>query len=94
MGNDGLSKVIGFGDVCLKTSTWTDLVLEDVRHALGVRLNLISSGKLDDEGFQNNFGMGQWKLAKEILLWLEVKSVLTLSENINAVSETNTFEVW
>ncbi|KAG6431267.1 hypothetical protein SASPL_109345 [Salvia splendens] len=64
MGNDGLVKVVGTGDVCLVTNNGTKFTLRDVRHAPDIRLNLISAGKLDDEGFCNTFSEGQWKLTK------------------------------
>lgn len=58
MGNDGLAEVVGVGDVCLEVSNGTRLVLRDVRHVPDIRLNLISTGKLDDERFCNTFNNG------------------------------------
>ncbi|GAA0183917.1 hypothetical protein LIER_31249 [Lithospermum erythrorhizon] len=40
------------------------IVLSNVRHIPDFRLSLISSGKLDDEGYINTFGNGQWKLSR------------------------------
>ncbi|KAG8478926.1 hypothetical protein CXB51_028925 [Gossypium anomalum] len=57
MGNDGLVLVIGMGDVSLVSNNGTKLALKDVRHAPNIRWNLISAGKLDDEGFCNTFKM-------------------------------------
>jgi hypothetical protein len=54
-GNDGVSKVVGIGDVCLETKNGSKLLFKDVRHALDVRLNLISIGRLDGDGFCNGF---------------------------------------
>ena len=68
MGNNDISKVVGMGDICLKTSNGSTLLLKDVRHAPDIRLNLISIGKLDDDGFDNNFGNGKWKLSKGSLV--------------------------
>jgi len=59
MGNDGVAKMIGVGDVFLHTNVGVKLLLKDVKHALDVRLNLISVKKLDDEGFINYFGDGK-----------------------------------
>lgn len=64
MGNDGLAKAIGIEDVCLSTNNGTTLVLKNVKHIPDIRMNLISTGKLDDEGFCNTFSGGQWKLTK------------------------------
>ena len=63
MGNSGVSKIMGIGDVCLETSIGNKLVLKDVRHAPYIHL-LISTGRLDDEGFTNSFGESKWKLPK------------------------------
>lgn len=59
MGNDGVSKVVGIGDVCLETNNGTKLVLKNVKHVPDIRLNLISASNLDDDGFCNVFGDGQ-----------------------------------
>ena len=67
MGNDGVAKVIGVGDVCLETNVKVKLLLKDVKHALDVRLNLISGKKLDDEGCINYFGDGKWKLGNLVM---------------------------
>ncbi|RDX85892.1 hypothetical protein CR513_32847, partial [Mucuna pruriens] len=48
MGNDGVTKL------------W----LRGVKHAPDVRFNLISVHMLDDDGYDNNFGHGKWKLTK------------------------------
>ncbi|GMH02364.1 hypothetical protein Nepgr_004203 [Nepenthes gracilis] len=66
MGNGGLSRVASVGDVCLRTSNENKLVLKGVRHAPNLRMNVISIGKLDEEGFKTGFGDGQWKLTKGV----------------------------
>ena len=48
MDNDGVSKVIGVGDVCLQTNMRMQLLLKGVKHALDVRFNLIFVHVLDD----------------------------------------------
>ncbi|KAL6323545.1 hypothetical protein AAG906_039125 [Vitis piasezkii] len=64
MGNDGSAKAIGMGDVRLETSNGTMLTLKNVKHIPDIRMNLISTGKLDDEGFCNTFRDSQWKLTR------------------------------
>ncbi|RDX90437.1 hypothetical protein CR513_27693, partial [Mucuna pruriens] len=64
MGNDGVTKVIGVGDVCLQTNTGMQLWLRGVKHAPNVRFNLISVHMLDDGGYDNHFGHGKWKHTK------------------------------
>ncbi|KAJ0025060.1 hypothetical protein Pint_07357 [Pistacia integerrima] len=62
MGNDGLAKVISIGDVCLEMDNSSSLLHEDVKHIPDIHLNLISTGRLDDEGYCNTSSDGQWKL--------------------------------
>jgi hypothetical protein len=64
MGNHVTSKIVGIGEVTLVTEYGYKLVLKEVRHVPDMRLNLISTGKLDDAGMINQFGVGRWKLSK------------------------------
>jgi len=64
MGNDGVSKVIGVGDVCLQTNMRVQILLRGVKHAPNVRFNLIYVHLLDDCGYENHFGYSKWKLTK------------------------------
>ncbi|KAM0004298.1 putative RNA-directed DNA polymerase [Helianthus debilis subsp. tardiflorus] len=68
MGNNGLSKIVGVGDVCLKFDTGMELVLHNVKHVPDIRLNLISAGLLDDDGYHSTFGDGVWKLTRGSLI--------------------------
>ena len=68
MGNEDMSKIVGMGDICLETNIGCKLLLRDVRHVPDIRLNLIFAGKLDDEGYNNNFSDGKWKLSKGSLV--------------------------
>ena len=56
MGNERASKNVGTGDVFLETRIDYKLLLKDVTHILNIRLNLISTCKLDDDGYTNQFG--------------------------------------
>ncbi|PKI36655.1 hypothetical protein CRG98_042960 [Punica granatum] len=51
MGNGQSCKIVGTGDVCLETELGCKLLLKKVRHVPEIRLNLISTGQLDDEGY-------------------------------------------
>ena len=55
MDNDGSVKAIGMGYVRLETSNGTMLILKNVKHIPNICMNLISTSKLDDEGFCNTF---------------------------------------
>ena len=68
MGNIGVSKIVGIRDVFLETNIGNKLVLKDVKHGPDIRLNLISTSRLDDEGFTNSFGESKWKLIKGSLV--------------------------
>ena len=56
MGNNGVPKIVGIEDIRFKTNIGNKLVLKDVRHVPDIRINLISTDKLNDEGFTNSFG--------------------------------------
>ncbi|PKI51231.1 hypothetical protein CRG98_028379 [Punica granatum] len=68
MGNGQSCKIVGIGDVCLKTELGCKLLLKKVRHVPEIRLNLILTGQLDDEGYSNEFSNGRWKLSKGSLI--------------------------
>ena len=48
----------------LETSNGTALILKNVKHIPDIRMNLISTRKLDDEGFCNTFRDSKWKLTR------------------------------
>ena len=58
MGNKGASKIVGIRDICLETRIGYKLLLKYVRHVPYIRLNLISTSKLDVDGYTNQFGEG------------------------------------
>lgn len=58
MGNDKVSRILAFGTICLETSTGCRLTLGDVNHVPNVRVNKISAGKLDDDGYSSYIGEG------------------------------------
>ena len=78
MGNGSASKIIGIGDICLETNSGCRLMLREVRHVPDIRFNLISAGKLDENGYKSYFGEGQWKLTKGSLVVTRGKKVNTL----------------
>ncbi|KAL6344420.1 hypothetical protein AAG906_039676 [Vitis piasezkii] len=56
MENEAKCEIVGMRDVELETSIRCKLVLKDVRHVPEMRFNLISVGKLDDEGYHSHLG--------------------------------------
>ena len=53
IGNEGTSKIVGIGNICLEPNVGCKLLLKDIKHVLDIRLNLISTGKLDDDSYTN-----------------------------------------
>ena len=102
MGNSGVSKIVGIGDVCIETSIGNKLVPKDVRHVPDIRRNLISTGRLDDEGFTNSFGESKWKLTKGSLVVAKGKKQNTLyvmesklhKGEINVAQRDVSIELW
>ena len=101
MGNDGECKIVGIGNVCLLTSTGCRLMLKDVRHVPDVRLNLISAGRLDDEGYSGGFRNGTWKFCQGSLIVARAQKQNTLyvmhaklcRDEANIVGDSNG-ELW
>lgn len=62
MRNGKLSKIRGIGDVRLRADGGTELVLHDLKYIPSFRMNLISTGKLDDKGYRSEFARNMWKL--------------------------------
>ncbi|KAK8974716.1 hypothetical protein V6N11_013182 [Hibiscus sabdariffa] len=102
MGNDVLVSVTGTRNVRLVSNNGTKLILKDVRHAPNICLNLISAGKLDDEGFCNIFSDGPWKLTKGSLVVargkkssnLYLMQALTSRDTVNVAVNDSSTELW
>ncbi|PKI56506.1 hypothetical protein CRG98_023144 [Punica granatum] len=101
MGNEQSCKIVGIGDVCLETELGCKLLLKKVRHVLEIRLNLISTGQLDDEGYNNEFSDERWKFSKGSLIVARGQKTDTLyrlrarhnSGQVN-VAEDYPIELW
>ena len=78
MGNEGACRIVSIGDVCLTTSTGCKLMLKDVLHVPKVRLNLISAGRLDDEGYTGSIQNGVMKFNKGSLIVARARKINTL----------------
>ena len=68
MGNSSYSKIVGIGDVCIKTNVGCTLILKDVRHVPDLRMNLFSTLAMDRVGYSNCLSNGRWKLSSKRLL--------------------------
>jgi hypothetical protein len=78
LGNKSLCNIEGVGDVLIKTKDGCSLFLRQVRHVLELGMNLVSTGKLDDEGFHIVFGKGGWKIVKGSLVVAKGQKIGTL----------------
>ena len=58
MGNNSFAKIVGTGDVQIKTNVGHIITLKDVRHVPDLRLNLLSGIAFDKEGYDNHFYNG------------------------------------
>ncbi|KAG8382299.1 hypothetical protein BUALT_Bualt05G0062400 [Buddleja alternifolia] len=102
MANHGVTEVIGMGNINLETDTGCRLILRDVRHIPDIRLNIISTGKLDDDGYVSNFGEGKWKLTKGSLITAKGKKKNSLylmqaklsNGEVNAAVNSSSIELW
>ena len=102
MGNENYSKVADMGDIHLETNKGAWLILKDVRHVPDIRFNLILVRRLDDKGYCNTFGNGQWKLTKGSLVVargekspsLYVTQANIVRDFVNTVEDEKTVEMW
>ena len=94
MGNNSYSKILGIGDICLVTNLGCQLLLKDVRHVSELRLNLISVGVLDRQGFEHHIGQGKLKLTKGSMLIARANLCSTLYRSYAKVckNELNSVE--
>ena len=100
MGNEGTCRIVGIGDVWLTTPTGCKL-LKDVRHVPEVRLNLISAGRLDDEGYTGSIQNSAMKFSNGSLIMPLARKVNTLylmnarlcPEEVSVASDT-AGELW
>lgn len=79
--NAGEVKVFDFGMICLKTNNGTTLILQNIKHATDIPLNLISVWQLDDDIYHNDFFNDQWKITKYALIVEYVWWKVTLYQN-------------
>ena len=104
MGNDGFAKVVGTGTICLQTNTGFKLILHQVRHVPDIRLDLISTGTLDDEGYNHASQNGKWKICKGSLIVAKANKCChnglyllqaSVSTNfVNAVENQDVSKLW
>ena len=77
MRNEANYKIVGMGDIQLEPPIGCKLILKDITHVPEIGFNLITIGKLDDEGYHSHLGDGQWKLSKGSLILTRKKKINT-----------------
>ncbi|GJT46799.1 retrovirus-related pol polyprotein from transposon TNT 1-94 [Tanacetum coccineum] len=102
MGNTRLLRIAYIGDICLKFDTGMELVLHNVKYVPDMRLNIISTSLLDEDGYHNSSGNGLWKVTLGSLIVAsgkkESKFYVThpkISKSIvNVVDNDDMTELW
>jgi hypothetical protein len=102
MGNNDRAQIIGRGDVHLETENGMTLVLKSVRHVEALRLNIISAGLLDKDGYLSGFGNAQYKLTKGNLIIAKGNMVSVLyhvhaklsASCVNALQKEDACALW
>jgi transposase InsO family protein len=102
MGNNDRAAIIGSGDVHLVTANGAKLVLKSVKHVETLRLNIISVGLLDKDGYSSKFGDGQYKLTKGNMIVGKGKRISNLyhvyanlsSVSVNALEKEDPCVLW
>ena len=59
MGNCSYLKIVGIGDVCIKTNVGSTMMLKDVRYILDLRINVFSTLSMDRAVYCNYLGNGR-----------------------------------
>ncbi|KAM1052978.1 hypothetical protein ACFX2C_000527 [Malus domestica] len=101
MGNESYSKILGIGDICRRTNLGCQLMLKDVRHIPDIRLNLISIGTLDRQGYYHHIGKEKLKLTKGLMVVARARLCCTLYRSntkvlkgeLNAVDDSS-LDLW
>ena len=100
MGNDQSCPIVGRGTVVLELPNKTTLQLNDVRHVPGVRLNLLSTSALDDEGYISRLSGRKWRLSKGALIITQGRkeaslySVFARTSGCTMVAKVDEEELW
>ena len=68
MGKEGACRIVRIGEVCYITSIGCTLLLREVRHVHEMRLNLISTGRKEDEGYEGSIRNSTMKFCKGKLI--------------------------
>ena len=83
LADDEPLKIVGKGDVRVKTRNGLVWKLQNVRHIPSLKRNLISVGQLDDEGYAVSFVGGLWKITKGAMIVARGKKAGTLYMTTN-----------
>ena len=93
MGNSSHSKIVGMGDAFFETNMGCKLTLKHVRHALDLRLNLMSGFAIDKQDYENHFDKRKWKLTKGLLVAAKWEACCTLYKTQGKVCNDELYAV-
>ncbi|GJY09561.1 retrovirus-related pol polyprotein from transposon TNT 1-94, partial [Tanacetum coccineum] len=101
LANDNSSWILDSGAMC-HFDTGMELVLHNVKHVPDMRLNIISTGLLDEDGYHNSSSNGLWKVTLGSLIVTRGKRESKLYMNhpkisksiVNAVDNDDMTELW
>ena len=68
MADDQTIRIIGMGEVHLRLTSGSTLTLKNVHHVERLRLNIISVGQLDEDGYCCSIGASRYKITKGCLV--------------------------
>ena len=98
----GIVDIVGISDTKIKINLGYKMMLKDTRHVVDLRLNFLSVGRLDDEGFESRFGRGLLKQMKGSLVdafGMKSNTLYKLATQgyvgqLNAVEKDFSMEFW
>ncbi|GJW64130.1 putative RNA-directed DNA polymerase [Tanacetum coccineum] len=88
LAHDDSSWILDIGATYLfEFDTWMELVLHNVKHVPDMRLNIISTGLLDEDGYHKCSGNGLWKVTLGSLIVCKGKGIQVLHEKSEDLNE-------
>ena len=98
MGNIGVCKIVGIGDIYLEANVGCKLLLRNVRHVPEIHLNLVSTEVLDSKGYITHFSEGKCKLTNRSMVVAKAEKISTLytilvklcKREVNAIEDSST----
>lgn len=78
MSNKKFFLILGIDDICISINAGIKIILKDMNFVPNLCLNLLSAGKLDEDGYTSSFGKKCWKLTRGLLVAAKGKKCCNL----------------